>query len=134
MTTPTPGAARLYFSAMEMYWVGFGLVTAFYPRLMDLFQSPEGIAAQSGFSDHVWFHGGLDILSVAVLLFALSRLSPNRLMLRAAAVVALLPTAAITTSLLATSYWNPLFAGAGLGCLAFAVWGFALARRTPVEA
>jgi hypothetical protein len=123
-------SARVYFAAMAIYWAGFGLVTAFFPRLMDLFQSSEGVAAKTPFSDHVWFHGGLDILSVAVLVFALSRIPANPVLLRAAAVVALLPTAAITTSLVATPFWNPLFASAGLGCLAFAIWGFALSRRT----
>jgi hypothetical protein len=32
-------------------------------------------------------------------------------------------------SLVATSWWNPLFAVAGLGCFSFAVWGFLLSNR-----
>jgi len=54
-------------------WLAFGLGTTFYPQMMQLFMSPEGIAASTPFSDHVWLHDGLDIISVCVLLFALSR-------------------------------------------------------------
>lgn len=120
---------RTFLVAMAAYWLIFGLVTTFHPALMDLFQTREGIAAKTAFSDHVWFHGGLDILSLCVLLFALSTQRPSRTMLRAAAVAALGPTIAIAWSLAATHWWNPLFVVAGLGCFAFALWGFALAGR-----
>lgn len=120
---------RLYFLSMGLYWLVFGLITTFYPPLMDLFQSPEGVNAKTAFSNHVWFHGGLDILSLCVLLFALSTLPPSRTMVRAAALAALGPTIAIAWSLVATPWWNPLFAIAGLGCLTFAVWGFLLSSR-----
>lgn len=120
---------RTYFLAMGAYWLVFGLITTFYVPLMNLFQTAEGVAAKTAFSNHVWFHGGLDILALCVLLFALSTQPPNRMMLRAAALAALGPTIAITWSLVATSWWNPLFAVAGLGCFAFAVWGFLLADR-----
>jgi CHASE2 domain-containing sensor protein len=105
--------------------VVFGLITTFYVRIMDLFQTSEGVAAGTAFSDHVWFHGGLDILALCVL----STQPPSRTMLRAAALAALGPTIAIAWSLVATSWWNPLFAVAGLGCFAFAVWGFLLSSR-----
>jgi hypothetical protein len=121
-----------YLRAMAAYWLIFGLITTFYPALMDLFQTTEGIAAKTAFSDHVWMHGGLDILSVSILVFALS-LAPasiSALMLRAAGLAALMPAIAIAISLLATPYWNPLFVVAGLGCLAFAVGGVVLAGRT----
>lgn len=121
--------ARTFLSSMAVYWLVFGLITTFYPSLMDLFQTPEGVAAKTPFSAHVWFHGGLDILSVCVLLFALATLPPNRTMLRAAAIAALGPTLAIAWSLAATPWWNSLFAVAGLGCLGFAVWGFLLSSR-----
>lgn len=120
---------RTYFLSMGAYWLVFGLITTFYVPLMDLFQTAEGVAAKTAFSSHVWFHGGLDILSLCVLLFALSTHPPSRTMLRAAAVAALGPTVAIVWSLVATPWWNPLFAVAGLGCFAFAVWGFLLSRR-----
>src|SRR5919107_3207029 len=120
---------RTYFLSMGAYWLIFGLITTFYVRIMDLFQTAEGVAAKRAFSTHVWFHGGLDILALCVLLFALSTQPPSRTMLRAAAVVALGPTIAIAWSLVATSWWNPLFAVAGLGCFAFAVWGFLLSSR-----
>jgi nitrate reductase NapE component len=120
---------RTYFLSMGAYWLVFGLITTFYVQIMDLFQSPEGVAAKTAFSTHVWLHGGLDLLSLCVILFALSTQSPSRTMLRAAAVAALGPTIAIAWSLVATSLWNPLFAVAGLGCLGFAVWGFLLSNR-----
>ena len=120
---------RTYFLSMGAYWLVFGLITTFYVRIMGLFQTAEGVAAKTAFSNHVWFHGGLDILALCVLLFALSTLPPSRTMLRAAAVAALGPTIAIVWSLVATSWWNPLFAVAGLGCFGFAVWGFLLANR-----
>ena len=34
---------KKYFIAFAIYWGGFGLVTAFYPALMDLFLSDDGI-------------------------------------------------------------------------------------------
>ena len=114
---------RTYFLSMGVFWLIFGLITTFYAPLMDLFQTSEGVAAKTAFSTHVWMHGGLDILAFCVLLFALSTLPPSRTMLRAAAVAALGPTIAIVWSLLTTSWWNPLFAVAGLGCFSFAVWG-----------
>ena len=32
---------------MAAYWLVFGLITTFYPALMDLFQTAEGVAAKS---------------------------------------------------------------------------------------
>ena len=125
---------RTYFLSMGAYWLVFGLITTFYVRIMGRFQTSEGVAAGTAFSDHVWFHGGLDILALCVLLFALSTQPPSRTMLRAAAVAALGPTIAIAWSLVATSWWNPLFAVAGLGCLGFAVWGFVLSNRVSKSA
>jgi hypothetical protein len=130
---------RTYFLSMGVFWLVFGLITTFYPSLMDLFQTAEGVAAKTAFSNHVWFHNGLDIIALCVLLFALSTQAPSRTMLRAAAVAALGPTIAITWSLVATSWWNPLFVVAGLGCFGFSVWGFLLANPivqpvTPVAA
>ena len=120
---------RTYFLSMGAYWVVFGLITTFYVRIMDLFQTSEGGAAGTAFSDHVWFHGVRDILALCMLLFALSTQPPSRTMLRAAALAALGPTIAIAWSLVATSWWNPLFAVAGLGCFAFAAWGFLHSSR-----
>jgi hypothetical protein len=120
---------RTYFLSMGAYWLVFGLITTFYVRIMSLFQTSEGVAASTAYSNHVWFHGGLDILALCVLLFALSTQPPSPTMLRAAAVAALGPTIAIAWSLVATSWWNPLFAVAGIGCLGFAVWGFLLSNR-----
>lgn len=120
---------RTYLKAMAAFWVIFGLITTFYPKLMELFMSERGKDATTSFSDQVWLHGGLDILSVAVLLFVLSTLQPSGTILKGAALVALMPTAAILYTLVATPFWTPLFLVPGGGCFAFAVVGFVLARR-----
>lgn len=121
---------KVYFLAMAAYWMGFGLITIFYPALMDLFQTSIGVNSKTEFSNHVWLHGGFDIMALCILLFALSREEVNRNVLLATAIAALMPTTAIAYSLVGTDYWNPLFIGAGLGCFAFAVWGFSLATKT----
>jgi hypothetical protein len=125
----TEKRARQFLVAMVAYWLVFGLITVLDPALMDLFQTPAGVGAKTAFSSHVWMHGGFDILSVCVLVFAISRgpLSPARL--RAVGVAALMPTMAIAWSLLATPYWSPLFIVAGAGCLAFAAGAFVIAGR-----
>jgi predicted acyltransferase len=114
---------------MGIYWLGFGLITSFYPALMDLFQTDFGIESKTSFSDHVWFHGGLDILAFCVLLFALSSENLSKRMVQAVAIAALLPAFAIFYSVAATPFWTLLFVGSGVGCLAFSIWGFSLARK-----
>ena len=125
---------RMYFRALAAFYLVFGLITTFYPRLMQLFMTEQGIRATSPFSDQVWLHGGLDILSVALLLFVLSLLPVTALTLRAAAVVALMPTTAILYTLLATPFWTPLFLVPGAASLGCAVYGFILARSSLDEA
>jgi hypothetical protein len=120
---------KIYFLAMAAFWFVFGLITTFYPTLMNLFQTEAGINAVTIYSDHVWRHDGFDIISISVLLFALSRETASRNLLRAAAVVASLVTIAIASSILTTPYWNMLFLVPGLSCFAFAVWGFVLATK-----
>ena len=119
----------MYFKAMGAFWLIFGLITTFYPTLMNLFQTEAGINSITNYSDHIWQHDGLDIISVSVLLFALSRETVSRNMLKAAAIVALIVTIAIGSSLLTTPYWNMLFLIPGISCLAFTVWGFMLATK-----
>ena len=123
---------RTYFVSMTLFWLAFGLGTTFYPQMMQLFMTPEGVAATTPFSNHVWLHDGLDILSVCLLLFALSRLPATRTTLRLAATVGLLPVLGIVSGVLQTPYWQPLFLVPGAGCLAFAVWGFMLSRSAPM--
>src|SRR5215471_13206738 len=118
---------RRFFIAMALFWLVFGLGTTFYPRMMDMFMSPEGVAAATAFSTNVWLHDGLDILSVSILLFALSTVPATKNTLRLAGIVGLLPPAAIVYKLLTTPFMTPLILIPGLGCFAFAVWGFALA-------
>jgi hypothetical protein len=130
MASDNSKRTKIYFGCMCAYWLIFGLITIFYPKMMDIFQTQAGVGAKTIFSNHVWLHGGFDILALCVLLFALSRESVSRNLLRASAVAALMPTIAIFWSLVSTSFWNPLFIGAGLGCFAFAVWGFALSAQT----
>jgi hypothetical protein len=125
-------SSRRFFIAMAIFWLLFGLGTTFYPRMMQLFMTPAGIAASTAFSDQVWLHGGMDILSVCLLLLALSMVPANRTILRLAATVGLMPTAAIVYTMIATPFWTPLFLVPALGCFAFAAYGFWLARSAPV--
>ena len=120
---------KIYFVAMGIYWLAFGLITIFYPKLMDLFQTEAGVNAKTTFSDHVWRHDGFDIVALSILLFALSREMVSRNILRATALAALMTTIAIVSSLMTTPYWNSLFIGAGTGCFAFVIWGFVLAAK-----
>ena len=129
METTKPNPTKIYFIAMAAFWFIFGMITTFYPALMNMFQTEDGISAVTTYSDHIWRHDGLDIIAISVLLFALSRETASRNMLRAAAVVALLVTIAVISSLLTTPYWNMLFLVPGLSCFAFAVWGFMLASK-----
>jgi hypothetical protein len=61
---------RTFFLSMAAFWLLFGLGTTFYPQMMQIFMTPEGVAASTAFSDQVWLHEVLDILSVCVLLSA----------------------------------------------------------------
>jgi hypothetical protein len=125
MENKKPINTKVYFLAMAIFWLIFGLITAFYPALMNLFQTDTGISAITTYSDHIWQHDGFDIIAISVLLFALSRETASRNMLRAAGVVGLLATIAIISSLFTTPYWNKLF-------LVFSVWGFSLAGKTEI--
>ena len=129
MENNKPNPAKIYFVAMAAFWFVFGMITTFYPPLMNMFQTETGISAVTIYSDHIWRHDGFDIIAISVLLFALSRETVSRNMLRATAVVALLVTIAIISSILSTPYWNMLFLIPGLSCFAFVVWGFRLAAK-----
>ncbi len=129
MANSNSSNTRVYFLAMGAYWLVFGLITIFYPALMDLFQTETGVASKTPFSNHVWMHGGFDIVSLCVVVFALARENVSKNILRATAIAALMPTTAITYSLLTTPYWNPMFIVADVGCLAFAIWGFMLSSK-----
>ncbi|MES2430994.1 MAG: hypothetical protein V4556_08655 [Bacteroidota bacterium] len=130
MENVKPNPTKFYFLAMAAFWFVFGLITTFYPALMNLFQTEVGINAVTTYSDHVWKHDGFDIIAISVLFFALSRETVSRNMLRAGAIVAVLVTIAILSSLLTTPYWNLLFLVPGVCCFGFAVWGFMLAAKT----
>ena len=129
MENAKPNSTKVYFIAMAAFWLVFGLITAFYPSLMNMFQTETGISAVTTYSDHIWRHDGFDIIAISVLLFALSRETVSRNMLRATAIVALLATIVIISSIPSTPYWNMLFLVPGVCCLAFAVWGFMLAAK-----
>ena len=130
METTKPNPTKIYFIAMATFWLVFGLITTFYPALMNMFQTETGISAVTTYSDHIWRHDGFDIIAISVLLFALSRETVSRNILIAAASVAMLATIAIISSILSTPYWNMLFLVPGLSCFAFVVWGFMLAAKT----
>ena len=95
---------RPYFLAMAAYWTIFGLGAALSPGTMNAFLTPEGVAASTAFSDHVWLHAGLDLVTVGVLLFGLSFVPAGSLILRVAGVAALLPAVAIGISVFGTPY------------------------------
>ena len=122
-------AHRKFFVAMAIFWLVFGLGTAFYPRMMQLFMTQDGITASTAFSDHVWLHDGLDIISVCLLLFALSTIPATKTTLRLAAFVGLLPTLGIISGLVSTPFWAPLILIPAAGCFGFAVYGFWLSSR-----
>ena len=130
MENVKPQPTKIYLTAMAAFWFIFGLITTFFPALMNLFQTETGISAVTTYSDHIWRHDGLDIIAISVLLYTLSRETVSRNIIRAVAVVALLVTFAIISSLLTTPYWNMLFLVPGLSCFAFAIWGFMLANKT----
>jgi hypothetical protein len=123
--------ASTYLRAMAAFWLVFGLGTILYPRMMQLFMTPEGVAASNAFSDQVWLHGGFDILSVCILLFALSTMPITGRAVRLAAIVGLLPTIAMVYTFLTTHYWSHLFFVPAVACLAFAAYGFLLAPKLP---
>ena len=130
MENTKPNLTKVYFITMAAFWLIFGLITAFYPALMNMFQTETGISAVTTYSDHIWRHDGFDIIAISVLLFALSRETVSRNILIAAASVALLATIVIISSIPSTPYWNMLFLVPGLSCFVFVVWGFVLAART----
>ena len=130
MENTKPNPTKIYFIAMAAFWLVFGLITTFYPALMNMFQTETGVSAVTTYSDHIWRHDGFDIIAISVLLFALSRETVSRNILIAAASVALLVTIAIISSILTTPYWNLLFLVPGVSCFAFVVWGFMLAVKT----
>ena len=129
MENTKPNTTKVYFIAMAAFWFIFGMITTFYPALMNMFQTEDGISAVTTYSDHIWRHDGFDIIAISVLLFALSRETVSRNLLIAAASVALLATIAIISSILSTPYWNMLFLVPGVSCFAFVVWGFMLAAK-----
>ncbi len=120
---------RTYLRTLALFYLAFGLITSFYPRLMQLFMTQQGVDASSAFSDQVWFHGGFDILSICILLFAFSTMPATKTSLRAAATVALFPSVAIAYTFVATPFWSALFLLPGAASFAFAVFGFAIAHR-----
>lgn len=122
-------SSKIYFIAMGAFWFIFGIITTFFPSLMNMFLTSEGINSTTTYSDHVWRHDGFDILSISVFFFALSRETASRNMIRAGAIVALLVTVAIFSSLLTTQYWNMLFIVPGITCLGFTIWGFRLTSK-----
>ena len=129
METNNSKATRTYFITMGAFWLVFGLITIFKPAIMNKFQTEEGINSVTAYSDHIWRHDGFDILSLCVVLFALSRETVSRRILNATAIVGLLVVVAVSSSLLTTNYWNSMFVVPGVCCLGFAIWGFSLARK-----
>lgn len=123
--------SRTFFLSMSLFWLLFALGTTLYPRMMQMFMTPEGVAAGTPFSDQIWLHEGLDILSVSMLLFALSTVPATKTTLRMAALVGLCPTLAVVYTLRTTPFWQPIFLVPAVACFAFGAWGFILSRSAP---
>ena len=121
---------QVYLQALAIFWLVFGLITTFYPRVMELFMTDRGRDAGSSFSRNLWLHDGLDILCVALLLLVLSTMPATRKILLAAATVSLAPVVAISYSLVATDFWSASFLIPAAAAAGFAVYGFLLARTS----
>lgn len=110
--------------AAALYWLFFGLLCTLSPKTMSflLLTSQGQLYDNDGFAQQLWFHQGMDVLAVAGFFYGVSRLpSPPKSLLRASAMAAFAPTAAIVWSYLRTPYWNPLVLLAGAGCAAIGV-------------
>ena len=124
-------STKIYFRAYAVFWLIFGLIATFFPVVLNLFLSEQGIAATTPFSNHVWMHGGIDILSLTVVLFALSTMNNvPKIVTIAVAIAALGPTAAIFQSLFFTEFWTYLFLVTGISTLMFSIWGFLIAAKS----
>lgn len=119
---------QIYLGAMAALWLVFGVITIFYPPLMELFMTERGREADTAFSRQLWIHEGFDILAVALLLFILSRMTITAMTLRAAAAVVLFPTAAILYTIITTPFWSVAFLILAVVMVGLALYGFALAR------
>ena len=53
MENAKPNSTKVYFIAMAAFWLVFGLITTFYPALMNMFQTETGINAVTTYSDHI---------------------------------------------------------------------------------
>ena len=97
---------------------------------MDSFHSNAGLAASTAFSDHAFFHGGMDIIAWAIILFALSFETASRRMILVVALSALAPTAAIVYSVFFTPYWTSMFLVSASMAFAFSAWGLFIFSTT----
>ena len=129
MQATTSKSTKVYLLAMGIFYLIFGLITIFYPKLMQMFQTPIGVSANTSFSDNIWIHEGFDILSVTLLLIVLAGYAVTPRILRVIALVAMMPAIAIIYSYVDTPFWSMLFFVPMVSCLGFAVWGFILAGR-----
>jgi len=121
-------SSKIYLRTMAVFWMMVGLSGILNPASMDSFHSEIGLEESSSFSDHVWFHGGLDILSWAIILFAISFEKISRRMTYIIAISALGPTFASVYSVLFTPFWTNMFFISGLMAFLFFVWGIVIAN------
>ena len=54
MGNDQPASTKTYFTAMASFWLVFGLITTFYPPLINMFQTDTGIGAITSYSNHIW--------------------------------------------------------------------------------
>lgn len=120
---------KVFLRVVAVYYFGFAFICTFYPKLMELFQTPLGLASNSAFANHVWFHGGLDIFSLVLLIASLSIGNISARTIKTISAVLLFPAFATFYSYFSTDYWTPLFLGIGIVCIILSIWGVWLAGR-----
>jgi hypothetical protein len=64
---------KVYLRVMGIYWLGFGLITSFYPALMDLFQTDFGIESKTSFWTMLFVRSGVGCLPYSIWGFSLAR-------------------------------------------------------------
>ena len=122
--------ARRFFIAMAAFWFVLRSRHDVLPAHdADVHDACGHRGVDAIFRSSLVAHGGLDILSVCLLLVALSTVPATKTTLRLAATVGLLPVAAMVYTLVATPFWSPLFLVPAVGCFGFAIYGFLLAGR-----
>ena len=123
---------KIYLRAMGLFWALIGVMNIANPGSMDSFLSETGLQVSNEFSDHAFFHGGMDIVAWAIILFALSFETLSKRMILIVGCSALAPTAAIVYSVVFTPYWTAMFLVTGSMAFGFFLWGLFVHSRIQI--